>query len=147
MVNLVVFQREVFDNKLLFPKFKNQKQPNSSMLSTFSLADNIIGFIIDGPYDDVSVEKIQNEVQEKLEVFDMVSLYVEDTSNADISLKAVIKSIPFKIKTGNRLDKMAVVTDRKWLQFVSTLEKLFFNAELRVFTTDQRLEAIQWISH
>lgn len=147
MVNLVVFQREVFDNKLLFPKFKNQKQPNSSMLSTFSLADNIIGFIIDGPYDDVSVEKIQNEVQEKLEVFDMVSLYVEDTSNADISLKAVIKSIPFKIKTGNRLDKMAVVTDRKWLQFVSTLEKLFFNAELRVFTTEQRLEAIQWISH
>lgn len=117
------------------------------MLSTFNLADNIIGFIIDGPYDDNAVEKIQKEVQEKLEVFERVSLYIEDTSNADISLKAVIKSIPFKIKRGNRLDKMAVVTDRKWLQFVSTLEKLFFNAELRVFTTDQRLEAIQWISH
>ena len=117
------------------------------MISSFTLADNIIGFIVDGPYDEGSVEKIQIEVNNKLEVYDKVSLYIEDTINADISLKAVIKSLQFKIKTGNRFDRVAVVTDRKWLQVVSTLEKLFFNAELRIFPTQQRLDAIQWISH
>lgn len=117
------------------------------MLSSFSLADNIIGFIIDGPYTEDSIDKVQNEILNKLEIFDRVSFYIEDTSNAEISVKAVVKSLPFKIKTGNRFDRVAVVTDRKWLQFVSTLEKLFFNAELRIFTTQQRLEAIQWISH
>lgn len=117
------------------------------MLSSFSLADNIIGFIVDGPYDEIAVEKIQSEVKEKLEVYDKVSLYIEDTVNADISLKAVLKNLPFKIKTGNRFERVAVVTDRKWLQVVSNLEKLFFNAELRLFSSQQRLEAIQWISH
>ena len=39
------------------------------MLSSFSLADNIIGFIIDGPYDEMAVEKIQFEVNQKLEVY------------------------------------------------------------------------------
>lgn len=117
------------------------------MISSFTLADNIIGFIVDGPYNDSSVEKIQDEVYNKLAVFDKVNLYIEDTANADISLKAVLKSLPFKIKTGNRFERVAVVTDRKWLQIVSTLEKLFFNAELRIFSTHHRLEAIQWISH
>ncbi|HPE84030.1 MAG TPA: STAS/SEC14 domain-containing protein [Aequorivita sp.] len=118
------------------------------MLSSFTLADNIIGFIVDGPYDDLAVERIQKQVKEKLETFDNLNLYIEDTVNADISLKAVVKSIPFKLKTGNRFEKVAVVTDRKWLQVVSNLERLFFSsAEIRIFSSQQRLEAIQWISH
>lgn len=117
------------------------------MLSTFSLADNIIGFIIDGPYDEDAVDIIQADVNEKLEIYDKVSFYIEDTINADISIKAILKSLPFKIKTGNRFEKVAVVTDRKWIQVLSNLEKLFFNAEIRIFSTEQRLAAIQWISH
>ncbi len=117
------------------------------MLSTFSLADNIIGFIVDGPYDEIAVEKIQSEVNEKLEIYDKVNLYLEDTTNADISFKAILKSLPFKIKTGNRFEKVAVVTDRKWLKVLSNLEKLFFNAEIRIFSGQDRLEAIQWISY
>lgn len=117
------------------------------MLSSFTLSDDIIGFIVDGPYDEYAVEKIQSEVNEKLELYDKVSLYIEDTVNADISLKAILKNLPFKIKTGNRFDRVAVVTDRKWLQAISNLEKLFFNAEIRVFSTQHRIDAIQWISH
>jgi hypothetical protein len=117
------------------------------MLSTFTLADNIIGFIVDGPYDEFAVEKIQSEVNEKLEVYGKVNLYLEDTINADISFKAILKSLPFKLKTGNRFEKVAVVTDRRWLQFISNLEKLFFNAEIRIFSGKNRLEALQWISH
>ena len=122
----------------------NQQLP---MLSSFSLADNIIGFIIDGPYTEDSIDKVQNEILDRLEVFSSVSFYIEDTSNAEISLKAVLKSIPFKVKTGNRFDKVAVVTDRKWLQLFSSIERLFVNAEIRLYSTQQRLEAIQWISH
>ena len=117
------------------------------MLSTFTLSDDIIGFIIDGPYDENAIEIIQAEINEKLEVYNKVSFYIEDTVNAEISSKAILKSLPFKIKTGNRFERVAVVTDRKWLKVVSNLEKLFFNAEIRVFSTQQRLEAIQWISH
>lgn len=117
------------------------------MLSTFSLADNNIGFIVDGPFDERAVEKMQSEINQKLELFDRVNLYLEDTAKAEISFKAILKNLPFKLKTANRFDRVAVVTDRKWLQIISVLEKLFFNAEIRLFSTQQRLEAIQWISH
>ncbi len=117
------------------------------MLSSFALSDDIIGFIVDGPYDEDAIEIIQNEINQKLEIYDKVSFYIEDTVNAEISSKAILKSLPFKIKTGNRFERVAVVTDRKWLKAISNLEKLFFNAEIRVFSSEQRLEAIQWISH
>ncbi len=71
----------------------------------------------------------------------------QDTVNAEISSKAILKNLPFKMKTGNRFEKVAVVTDRKWIKVVSNMEKLFFNAEIQFFSTHQRLEAIQWISH
>lgn len=118
----------------------------SPILSSFSLSDNIIGFIIDGPYDELALDKVQQEIYKKLEVYEKVNFYIEDTINAEISLKTVLKNVPFKIKTANRFEKVAVVTDRKWLQFVSSLEKLFFNAELRIFPTERRLDAIQWIT-
>src|SRR5690606_6870369 len=146
-MNSRVFQQRVLDSNNLFPNFKTITTKIPHMLSTFSLDDNIIGFIIDGPYDEHAVEKIQTEVSEKLEIYDRVSFYIEDTINADISLKAILKSIPFKIKSGNRFGRVAVVTDRRWLQVISNVERLFLNAEIRIFTSQQRLEAIQRISH
>jgi len=120
---------------------------NLPMLSTFNIADNIIGFIVDGSYDEHAVLSIQAQVTEKLEQYDKLNLYIEDTENAEISLKAVVKNIPFKLKTGNRFERVAVVTDRKWMQVASNVEKLLFSSEIRIFSGQQRLEAIQWISH
>ena len=116
------------------------------MLSTFTLADNIIGFIIDGPYDEYAADKIQQEVNRKLEVYEKVNFYLEDNIKSDISLKAVMKTLAFKMKTTNKFQKVAVVTDRKWIQIIAYIEKVFLNAEIRIFPTQQRMEAIQWIS-
>lgn len=116
-------------------------------LSSFSFADNIIGFIIDGPYDEAMIERVQDEIKRKLEVYEKVSFYIEDTANAEISLIKIIKNLPFKTKLANRFEKIAVVTDRKWLRIVRILENYLLNADLRVFTSEQRLEAIQWISN
>lgn len=116
------------------------------MLSSFSLSDSTIGFIIDGPYDENAIEKIQAEVNEKLETFEKLNLYMEDTVEADISLRAILKKLPFQLVAGNRFNKVAVVTDRKLLQIITMLRKIFFNAELRHFATRDRIDAIQWIS-
>lgn len=119
----------------------------SALLSSFSLSGNIIGFIIDGPYDEAIVKKIQTGISKKLEIYEKVNFYIEDTKGATISKRAILKSLPFKFKTRKRFEKVAIVTDRRWIQFLSNLEKFFFNVELKVFTCERRLDAIQWISN
>lgn len=76
------------------------------MPATFCLSDTILGFIINGRYDKVTIEKIQIQVCEKLEIYDKVSVYIEDTSDADISFKGILQSFPFKIKTPTVLRKL-----------------------------------------
>lgn len=116
------------------------------LLSSFSLSDNIIGFIIDGPYDKAMIENVQTEIKKKLEVYEKLNFYIEDTANAEISLVKMIINLPFKIRIGNRFDKIAIVTDRNWMRVIRNFENLFLNADLRVYSSDQRMEAIQWIS-
>jgi|SRR5690606_26107253 len=117
------------------------------MLSTFSLSDNIMGFILDGPYDDIESDKLRAGINEKLEDFEMIRFYVEDSGNSEISFKTVLKDVLFKLRTANKFEKVAIVTDRKWLHAIIMLEKLFINADIRFFPTQQRLQAIHWISH
>lgn len=120
---------------------------SSPLLSTFSFADNIIGFIIDGPYDEAIVKKIEAEITKKLEVYEKVNFYIEDTITAKISLKAILKSIPFKFMNRKRYAKVAIVTDHKWLRLFCKFEKFIFNVDLKVYSSKDRLEAIQWISY
>lgn len=128
-------------------KKTNSPHMSSPLLSTFSFSDNSIGFIIDGPYDEAMVEKIQTEISKKLEVYERINFYIEDTKTAKLSSKAILKSLPFKFKTRKRFDKVAIVTDRKWLRFFGNLEKIAFNVELKIFPCEKRLDAIQWISY
>lgn len=117
------------------------------MLSTFSFSENTIGFIIDGPYDEESILKVQSEISEKLKEFDKINLYIEDTMNAEISLKDMLSHLPYKIKIGKHFNKVAVVSDRNWLHLMRAFESLFFSGEFRHFRSAKRMEAIQWISH
>lgn len=116
------------------------------MLSSFSFSDNRIGFIIDGPYDEEAMEKIQFEITEKLKKFDKLNLYIEDTPNAEISLKSMIVKLPFKIKIGRHFTKVAIVSDRKGVHLIRAFERVFFSGEFRQFSSSRRLEAIKWIS-
>lgn len=120
---------------------------DSLNLSYFDLSDNTIGFIIDGLYDEAMIENVQAEVKKKLMIYEKVNFYIEDTENAGISLIKMIRNLPFKIKLAHRFEKIAVVTDRKWVRIFRISENCFFKADLKVFTSKQRIEAIQWVSH
>lgn len=119
----------------------------SPLLSTFSLSDNIIGFIIDGPYDEQVVKKIENSISKKLEIFDRVNFYIEDTLTAKPSTVAILKSLVYKYRTRKRFEKVAIVTDRKWLHIFCKMEKLFLGVDMRIYLTKDRLKAIQWITY
>lgn len=116
------------------------------MHSSFSFSDNTIGFIIDGPYDEETIAKVRSQITEKLKKFDKLNLYIEDTPNAEISLKSLIANLPYKIKIGSHFNKVAVVSDRKWVHLIRAFERLFFSGEIRQFPSAKRLEAIQWVS-
>jgi len=119
---------------------------DSPNLSSFYLSDNTIGFIVDGPYDELMVAAIQLEISIKMKLYGNVNLYLEDTANARISIITILRGLPFKIKMSKHFNKVAVVTDRNWMRVVRRFERIFLKTEIKVFSTKKRIDAIQWIS-
>ncbi|OAB79761.1 SpoIIAA family protein [Cochleicola gelatinilyticus] len=116
------------------------------MLSSFSFADDTVGFLIEGKFDDSLVENLTKRISEKLEHFDRINLYLEDSNIEDFSILALIKEIIFKMEHSKRFYKIALVSDRKWVQLCGKIEGIIMDAEIKNFDSEDRMDAIAWIA-
>ena len=93
------------------------------------------------------IEKIASYIEEKLQDFEKLSIYVEVETFEGISIDAFFKDIKFGIKNFSRFDKKAVVTDKSWMRKVGDFsDRLFSSIEIKCFSFDQKDEAVKWVS-
>ena len=116
------------------------------MLSDFSFSDTTVGFLIEGNFNSETVDTFIEKIKAKLEQFDKINLYIEDTGIETFSLPAVVKEVMFKIKHADHFNKVAVVSDRKWIHSCGEIVSLFTNSNTQNFTSEERMKAIAWIA-
>lgn len=117
------------------------------MISSFSFSDNTVGYILSGVVNELTINRIIVQIEEKWERFDSINLYLEDDNIEDFTLGAIFKEIQFKLGNAKKFDKIAVVTNRKWIKACSALENLFVSTEMRAFETEERIRALSWVGH
>lgn len=116
------------------------------MFSTFSFSNNTVGFLIDGNLNQKTVDNLHQQILERLDAFEKINLYMEDTGIESFSLPAVIDEILFKIKHNDKFHKIALVTNHKWIHLCGGIENLFLDIKIKSFDIKDRLEAITWIA-
>ncbi len=117
------------------------------MNSSFSFSDNTVGFFIEGGVFDVArVDTLIENVKKKIETYGKINLYLEDQGVEHFTLPAVAKEIHFKIEHKEQLNKVALVSDRKWIYACAIIENLFLPIEVKSFEVDQRMDAMSWIA-
>jgi len=116
------------------------------MLSNFSFSKDTLGFIIQGKVDEASIRELQGRVLEMLETYEKINLYLEDDGIESFTLPAVIDEILFKIEHGDRFNKVALVTDRKWIKMCGHIENILIPATVKNFDVSERLKAIEWVA-
>lgn len=116
------------------------------MVSPFSFSDNTVGFILEERFTEDVVDLITAEVEKKWKTHERINLYLEDANITSFALGAIFKKIGFKLANSDRFSKMALVTDRKWLQACAALEDVFTTADVRSYATEDRVHALAWIA-
>ena len=116
------------------------------MYNSFSFAKNTVGFIIDDKFNDETITKLHEEIQEKLKEYSQINLYLEDANIKTFTLSAIVDDILFKFKNSEHFEKVALVTDRKWIQACASIENFFFEGTVRTFASEERMDAINWIT-
>ncbi len=116
------------------------------MLEDYSFADYILGYVIDGAMDHAQITKLRNLILEKLETHDRVSLYLEDRNITKFTLSAAAMGALFPIEYAHRIDRIALVTDRRWIHFLAVVDNSLVKSQIKHFTRENRVNAVKWIS-
>ncbi|RXG28033.1 SpoIIAA family protein [Leeuwenhoekiella palythoae] len=117
-----------------------------SVLFDFSLSDNSIGYIVEGTMDYKAVQELKEAILDKFKKHDSINLYLEDNNIERFSLDAVFIAGIFPMQHKNQLNKVAMVTNRKWIHAIANFNKAVIGKDLRNFTIDRRMEAMNWIA-
>lgn len=115
------------------------------MLSDFSFAQDTIGFIIEGNLDTKSMYELGAGIRDTLVENKRMSLYLEDMEIQSFSFNAIIIGTLFPFRYGSKFDKMALVSDRKWIHFIGFFQNILFRMKVKSFSTEHRLDAMSWI--
>ncbi len=116
------------------------------MLSSFSFSEDTIGYLIEGNFNEETMQNLHNQILEKLKEFESINLYLEDSNIQNFTLSAVLEDISFKFENSKHFKKIALVTDRKWMHLCATFENLFMDASVKSFSVDDRVKAMNWIT-
>lgn len=117
------------------------------MFLNFRISNNAIGYIVDGVMDTKAIHYLRDEILKKLEDHEKISIYLEDAGVERFSLDSIIVTTIFPHKHRNRFDKVAMVTDRKWIHVLSSVNGLLVDATIKNFIIEDRMKAIDWIEN
>lgn len=117
------------------------------MVSTFEFADNVVGIIVDSSLDEELMEKLQRQIYRKFEIHDEINLFFEIKEGNKMTFRAFLDQMKFNVKYDKKFNKVALVTDHKWLHNSMAVKDLLMTAEIKSFTNKERMEALFWISH
>ncbi|QIE59351.1 STAS/SEC14 domain-containing protein [Rasiella rasia] len=116
------------------------------MNSSFSFSEDTVGFFIVGVVDEEHIAALNDEILEKMQRFGKINLYLEDNGIERFTIPAIVNEILFKIEHADKLNKVVLVTNIKWIKACVAIENLFLPTQIKSFDTDNRIEAMSWIA-
>jgi len=116
------------------------------MVSSFQLANHVVGVMIDQNITEEFLEEIHNIVLSKIEEFGHINFFCEVLEGNHIPFMSLMEELKFKYDNSQYIHKVAVVTNQSWLRSVMNITDLVIQSEIKTYELSERLDAITWVS-
>ncbi len=117
------------------------------MNSSFSFSKNTVGFFIEGGvFDQDRFEELADQIRAKIDRYKIINLYLEDQGIESFTIPAISKKILFEHKFKDNLNKVALVTDRRWIKACAAVQDLYMPTTIKTFAVEDRIDAMSWIA-
>lgn len=105
-----------------------------------------LGYVIPGEITDSDLNVMNKDIEEKLKAYEKVRLYLELTDFEGYeSLKTFWHDLKKTLGHFNDFERIAIVTDKDWLEWAVKLTDMVNKADIRAFEFEDRAYAQQWI--
>lgn len=114
-------------------------------MTSIQADQNIIYTIAEGRLEDADYNRIIPLLQERIRTFGSIRWYFEMKDFQGWTFSALWKDLKFDFKNKDKLERVAMVGDKKWEKGLTQLMKPFSGAEIHFFETEERDKAKYWI--
>ncbi len=106
---------------------------------------DLFAFRISGHVDKRDYDVIVPLLEDKIKQHGKIRAYCEVQDIEDYSIKALWADLKFDVKHVADFTRIAIVGDKKWMDWAITMAKPFTSGELKYFDFSQREQAWAWI--
>lgn len=106
---------------------------------------NIVYTSSSGTLEKSDYEKLLPLVEDKIHQFGKIRLYFEMHNFKGWKPDALLKDLQFDFRHARDFEKVAMVGEKKWQEWMTELMKPFTPAGVRFFTFDDREQAKAWV--
>ena len=110
-----------------------------------SITDQIISIRAEGILTDEDYKKFLPELERILEREGRMSAYVDLEDLKGWEVKAAWDDFKFGIAHNADFDRIAVVGDSRWQEWMIKVSNLFFAAKMRYFSPGEKQQALDWL--
>lgn len=105
---------------------------------------NMIEIEVDGKVSENDVKDFKDYVDQKKKDLGELNLLVE-IKNLGYTLDGLKEEIKFDIKHLDKFDKIAVLSEKKWIDLCTQLTKALPNVEVKHFDSEEKEKALYWL--
>lgn len=109
--------------------------------------DNAVAFIVDGKVTKGEMVEIFDEVNTKVEQYGEIVIYEQINNFGGAELSAIVEELKYLFDNGfKQIKKVAVVTDKKWVEPIAKIEdKIFSSIDIQCFHLDEKEQAVAFL--
>ncbi|MFP4698505.1 MAG: STAS/SEC14 domain-containing protein [Eubacteriales bacterium] len=106
---------------------------------------SIIEVEIEGKVKENDIKEFENYFKQKRKSQDEINLLMS-IKEIGYSFNGLIEDFKFESKYWNEFNRIAILSDKKWLEFVSKIADSLPNVEVKHFDYDEKEKAINWFA-
>ncbi len=110
---------------------------------------NAVAFRVSGKITENDMSLVLSDAKGKIEIHGNIVIFEQFDSFEGIEVAAIVEEFKYLFDVGmSHISKAAIVTDKKWLaKIVSIEDKIFKSIKMKCFTIDERELAIEFLKN
>ncbi|GGG19083.1 hypothetical protein GCM10011323_24030 [Pontibacter amylolyticus] len=107
--------------------------------------EEMVAFRLAGSVDRHDYDVMLPILEEKIKQYGKIRVYAELQEAEEISLQALWEDLKFDFRHASDFKKVALVGNRKWLDWFTVMANPFTTAKVKYFEPTDREKALEWV--
>lgn len=107
--------------------------------------DNLVAIKVDKKIEGEDYNKLNQLVNGALSENRRANLYIEMGSIEGLSPMAIWEDLKFDFKNYDNLEKVAIVGEKDWEEYMTNMYDKFTNADVKFFEKSKKENALEWV--